>query len=54
VSEYGDLKTHMPVWSINVTPKVCAISGQEVYGPVFFAEETVTGMTYLDMLQLWH
>jgi hypothetical protein len=24
-----------------------------VYGPFFFAEETVTGMTYLDMLQLW-
>ena len=31
----------------------CAISGQKVYGPFFFAEETVTGMTYLDMLQLW-
>jgi len=31
----------------------CAISSQKVYGPFFFAEETVTGMTYLDMLQLW-
>jgi hypothetical protein len=29
----------------------CAISSQKVYGPFFFAEETVTGMTYLDMLQ---
>jgi len=29
-----------------------AISSQKVYGPFFFAEETVTGMTYLDMLQL--
>jgi hypothetical protein len=29
----------------------CAIFSQKVYGPFFFAEETVTGMTYLDMLQ---
>jgi len=39
-----------------VTPKVsvfCAISSQKVYGPFFFAEETVSGMTYLDMLQMW-
>jgi hypothetical protein len=38
------------------SPKVnvfCAVSSQKVYGPFFFAEETVTGMTYLDMLQLW-
>jgi hypothetical protein len=36
------------------SPKVnvfCAISSQKAYGPFFFAEETVTGMTYLDMLQ---
>ena len=31
----------------------CAISSQKVYGP-FFAEETLTGMTCMDMLQLWH
>jgi len=39
------------------SPKVnafYAISRQKVYGPYFFAEETVTGLTYLDMLQLWH
>jgi hypothetical protein len=38
------------------SPKVnvfCTISSQKVYAPFFFAEETVTGMTYLDMLQLW-
>jgi hypothetical protein len=38
------------------SPKVnvfCAISSQKVYSPFFFAEETVTGMTYQDMLQLW-
>jgi hypothetical protein len=34
------------------SPKVnvfCAISSQKVYGPFFLAEETVSGMTYLDM-----
>ena len=31
----------------------CAISSRKVYGPFFFAEETVTGMSYLDMLHLW-
>jgi len=30
-----------------------AVSSQKVYGPFFFAEETVTGTIYLDMLQLW-
>jgi hypothetical protein len=38
------------------SPKVnvfCTISSPKVYGPFFFAEETVTGKTYLDMLQLW-
>jgi len=38
------------------SPKVsvfCAISIQKVYGPFYFAEETVPGMTYVDMLQLW-
>jgi hypothetical protein len=36
-------------------PKVnvfCAFSSQKMYSP-FFAEETITGMTYLDMLRLW-
>jgi hypothetical protein len=35
-------------------PKVnvfCAISSEKGYSP-FFAEETVTGTTYVDMLQL--
>jgi hypothetical protein len=38
------------------SPKInvfCAISSWKVYSPFLFAEETVTGMTYLDMLQLW-
>jgi hypothetical protein len=39
------------------SPKVivfCAFYSQKVYGPFFFAKGNVTGMTYLDMLQLWH
>lgn len=38
------------------SPKVnvfCAISRHKVYGPFFFAERTVTGHTYLDMLTEW-
>ena len=31
----------------------CAISKNKVYGPFFFHENTVTGTSYLDMLQLW-
>jgi hypothetical protein len=31
----------------------CAVSSCKVYGPFFFAEPTVTGYCYLDMLQLW-
>jgi hypothetical protein len=31
----------------------CAISKKKVYGPIFFAEHTVTGMIYLDMLENW-
>jgi hypothetical protein len=31
----------------------CAVSKKKVYGPIFFAEPTVTGMIYLDMLENW-
>ena len=31
----------------------CAISSPKVYGPFFFAEGSIIGTTYLDMLQLW-
>jgi len=29
----------------------CAISSVKVYGPFFFAEPTVTSISYLDMLE---
>jgi len=53
---WGSENPHAYVENQHDSPKVnvvCAISSQKVYGPFFFAEETVTGMTYLDMLQLW-
>ena len=31
----------------------CAISHEKVYGPFLFFEATVTGNSYLDMLQFW-
>ena len=53
---WGSEDPHAYVEHQRDSPKVsvfCAISSQIVYSPFFFAEETVTGMTYLDMLQLW-
>ena len=32
-------------------PVFCAISRRRVFGPFFFAEDTVTGKVYLDMLE---
>jgi hypothetical protein len=53
---WGYENPHADVKHQRDSPKVnvfCAISSQKVYGSSFFAEETVIGMTYLDMLQLW-
>jgi hypothetical protein len=53
---WGSENPHVYVEHQRDSPKVslfCAISSQKVYGLFFFAEETITGMTYLDMLQLW-
>ena len=38
------------------SPKVnvfCAMLSRKLYGPFFFTEKTVTGHTYLDMIQQW-
>lgn len=38
------------------SPKInvfCALSCTKVYGPFFFAEQTVNGIIYLDMLEQW-
>jgi len=50
---WGSENPHAYVEHQRDSPKVnvfCAVSSQKVYSP-FFAEETVTGMTYLDMLE---
>ncbi|GBL84624.1 hypothetical protein AVEN_191085-1 [Araneus ventricosus] len=31
----------------------CAVSSSNMFGPFFFAEKTVTGFVYLDMLQIY-
>ena len=53
---WGCENPHVYVQHQRDSPKVnvfCAISSQNVYDPFFFAEETATGRTYLDMLQRW-
>jgi hypothetical protein len=45
---------HQVVEHVRDSPKVnvfCAVSRTQVYGPFFFAEATVTGHEYLDMLE---
>jgi hypothetical protein len=32
---------------------ICTVSSCKAYGPFLFAEPSVTGINYLDMLQLW-
>jgi len=51
----GSENPHAYVGHKRGSPKVnvfCAISSQKVYGPFFFAEETVTGVPYLGALEL--
>jgi len=52
---WGSENPHGYVEHQHDSPKVafCAISSQKVYSPFLFVEETVTGMTYLGILQLW-
>lgn len=53
---WGSENPHEVVALQRDSPKLnvfCAISKRKVYGPFFFGEKTVTGNSYLDMLQLW-
>jgi hypothetical protein len=52
---WGSENPHVASEHESDSPKVnvfCAISDKKVYGP-FFIENTVTGMSYLDMLMSW-
>jgi hypothetical protein len=47
---------HATIEYVRDSPKVnafCAVSSCKVYRQFFFAETSVTGINYLDMLQLW-
>ncbi|PNF28132.1 hypothetical protein B7P43_G07583 [Cryptotermes secundus] len=53
---WGTEHPHETVEHERDSPKVnvfCAVSQKKVYGPFFFEGKTVTGQTYLDMLQNW-
>lgn len=53
---WGTGNPHSVVEHYRDSPKVnvfCAMSSSRVYGPFFFTEKTITGVVYLDMLQLW-
>lgn len=53
---WGTEKPHETIQHERDSPKVnvfCAISKKSVYGPFFFAENTVQGPAYLDMLEAW-
>ena len=53
---WGTENPHVTMEHVRDSPKVnvfCAVFSCKVYGPFFFAEPTVTGINYLDTLQLW-
>jgi len=53
---WGTKNPHATMEYVRDSPEVyvfCAVSSCKVYGPFFFAEPPVTGINYLDMLQLW-
>jgi hypothetical protein len=53
---WGTENPHEMVQHERASPKIdvfCAVSTQKVYGPCFFCEDTVTGTSYLEMLQTW-
>ena len=53
---WGNENLHSVVEHYQDFPKVnmfCTMSSSRVYGPIFFTENTITSVVYLDMLQLW-
>lgn len=56
VRVWGTENPRLVLQHVRDSPKVnvfCAMSCAKVYGPFFFAENTVTGLSYLDMLTQW-
>jgi len=53
---WGSQNPHAVIEMERDSPKVnvfCAISRRRVFDPFFFAEDSVTGKVYLDMLENW-
>jgi len=53
---WGSQNPHALIEMERDSPKVnvfCAISRRRVLGSFFFAEDSVTGKVYLDMLEIW-
>ncbi|KAJ4428903.1 hypothetical protein ANN_25897 [Periplaneta americana] len=53
---WGTQKPHRIIEHERDSPKVnvfCALSQRKLYGPFFFIEATVTGHSYLEMLEQW-
>jgi hypothetical protein len=53
---WGTENPHATVQHERDSPKVnvfSTVSSRKVYGPFFFLQKTVTGISYLDMLQFW-
>ena len=56
VRVWGTEPPRAVVEHVRNSPKLnmfCVISHTKMYGPLLFAEQTVTGPRYLDMLQIW-
>lgn len=53
---WGTEQSHAQIEHQRDSPKVivfCAVSREKVHGPFFFTEATVTGDSFLDMLENW-
>ena len=53
---WGTEQPHAQIEHQRDSPKVnvfCAVSREKVHGPFFFTEATVTGDSFLDMLENW-
>jgi hypothetical protein len=56
VRSWGTENPHATMEHVRNSPKInvfCAVSSHKVYGQFLFAEPSVTGINYLDILQLW-
>jgi hypothetical protein len=56
VRTWGSQQPHSVMEHVRGSPRAnvwCGVMRHMIIGPLFFAEKTVTGSSYLDMLQLY-